>query len=213
LGDKISEADMLQLLGWIEQDEENYDSALKYYAQAEEIRLSFGLKTSAMHVLKDIASLERIFGRYEAARINIEKCIIYFRDTNDKVALTSSLRELGEILINLGEIGQSVISLREGLQISQYTEDPRFKGDCLFSLTKAFKLQGNFYDAARLLGAIEVESNKDLWQFSAPRMANYNQNFKEIKSSMGESAFASAYAEGRAMTLDQGVTYALEIIK
>jgi tetratricopeptide (TPR) repeat protein len=211
VGDNISAADMLHLMGRIEAGMENYDVALKYYYQAQDMKLEYDLKTSALFVLNDISSLERRLGNYEAARIKIETCIIYLRDRGDQYNLAGSLQQLGDVLINLGETSQSTTHLRESLQILQHKEAPRYKGYCLFSLAKSLKLQGRVNEAALLLGAIEVETSKDLWQLFAPRKADYDQTYEEIKTALGKSEFASDYAEGKAMTLDQGVAYALEI--
>lgn len=58
-----------------------------------------------------------------------------------------------------------------------------------------------------------MEAHTDIWQFSAHRKADYNQTYESIKTALGESAFSKIHAEGKAMTLDQGVAFALEIIE
>ncbi|MCX6057032.1 MAG: protein kinase [Chloroflexi bacterium] len=211
LRDNISVAGLLQLLGWIEMDQKNYDAARAHLSQAQSIYSSLGLKSGIMLVLGDIASLDRSAGRFDAARICIEEVVAYERDRGLKKEMIIPLWRLGDVLVMLGEFEQATKALRESLQLVQYSGDPRFKGYGLFSLAKVLKHQGDFNNAARLLGAIEVESSKDLWQLYAPRMADYNQNFEAIKTALGESAFAAAYAEGKAMTLEQAVSYALEL--
>ena len=39
---------------------------------------------------------------------------------------------------------------------------------------------------------------------------DYDCHVAALRSSLGETAFAKAWAEGRAMTLDQAIAYALE---
>ena len=213
LGDNISTADMLHLMGQIEASMENYHAALTYYHQAKEIKLEYELKTSAIFVLNDISTSERRLGNYEAARKKIEECIIYLRDKGNPFHLAGSLWQLGDVLINLNELEQSTIHLRESLQLLEYLPPSRYKGYCLFSLIKSLKLQGKVNDAALLLGAIEMEASKDIWQFSAHRKAEYDRTYEAIRTALGASVFDKIHTEGKAMTLDQGVAYALEISK
>ncbi len=210
-GDHISASDVLHAMGQIESSIENYDAALKYYYQAREIKLEYGLKKSAMFVLNDISTSERRLGNYATARMQIEECINQIRDNGTQYHLSGSLWQLGDVLINLNEIEQSTIHLRESLQISQNFPESRYKGFCLFSLIKSLMVQGKVRDAALLLGGMEVETRKDFWQFTVFRKAEYDRTYEAVKSALGESAFASAYAAGKAMTLDQGAAYALEM--
>jgi len=209
VGDSISAADTLHARGQLESNVENYEAALKYYRQAKDIKVEYGLKASEIFILNDMFTSERRRGNYEAARKKVEECIAYLRDRGTPYHLAGSLWQLGDVLIDLNEIEQSTIHLRESLQISQYLPTARYKGFCLFSLIKSLKLQGKIKDAVLLLGAMEVETCKDYWQFTAYRKADYNRTYEAIKTALGEAAFANSYVEGKAMTLDQGVAYAL----
>ncbi|MBK7456100.1 MAG: tetratricopeptide repeat protein [Anaerolineales bacterium] len=212
-GDNISIADTLHALGQLESTVENYEAAIKYYHQAREIKLDYGLKKSAMFVLNDMSTSERRLGNYATARVQIEECISQIRDNGTQYHLSGSLWQLGDVLIDLNEIEQSTIHLRESLQISQSFPQSRYKGFCLFSLIKSVKLQGKVRDAAFLLGAMEVETSKDFWQFTVYRKAEFDRTYEEVKTALGASVFDKIHAEGKAMTLDQGVAYALEISK
>ena len=164
-------------------------------------------------IINDMFTSERRLGNYEAARIKVEECIAYLRDRGTPYHLAGSLWQLGDVLIDMNEIEQSTIRLRESLQISRYLPTARYKGFCLFSLIKSLKLQGKVHDAALLLGAMEVETSKDYWKFTAYRKKEYTRTYEAVKTALGESSFAKVYAEGRTMTLDQGVAYALEQVE
>lgn len=210
VGDNISTADTLHALGQLESNVENYEAALKYYRQAKDIKAEYESKAATIFILNDMFTSERRLGNYEAARIKVEECIAYLRDRGTPYHLAGSLWQLGDVLIDLNEIKQSTIYLRESLQISRYLPTTRYKGFCLFSLIKSLKLQGKVHDAALLLGAMEVETSKDFWQFTVYRKKDYTRTYEAIKTALGESTFAKVYAEGKTMNLDQGVAYALE---
>ncbi len=213
VGDGIGAADMLYALGQVEASVENYEGALKYYRQAKDIIAEYGSKTDIVFIINDMFTSERRLGNYEAARIKVEECIAYLRDRGTPYHLAGSLWQLGDVLIDMNEIEQSTIRLRESLQISQSLPAARYKGMCLFSLIKSLKLQGKVHDAALLLGAMEVETSKDYWKFTAYRKKEYTRTYEAVKTALGESSFAKVYAEGRTMTLDQGVAYALEQVE
>ncbi len=151
-GDKISAADMLHLLARNEEAMQNYPAAYKYYDQARELKLEYGQNTSALHILYDMATLDVRLGNFEAARTKVEACVLYLRDRGDQYNLAGSLWGLGDILLNLGEIEQSTLQLRESLQIFQQANAPRYKGYGLFSLAKLLMRQGRLAEAALLLG-------------------------------------------------------------
>ena len=64
--------------------------------------------------------------------------------------------------------------------------------------------------AARLLGATQAQHTK--WQLTrTPRQrAEREKAVASVREALGESAFAKAWEEGQAMTLEQAVAYAKE---
>ena len=211
LGDNIWVAHMLELLGLIERDQGNFEAARLYHEQSRDIYLALTMKRNEINALWYLASIARRTGHFDSARITLEEVIIYYRDKGLKNDLARSLWELGETLFRLGETAQATRTLQESLELLLHITHPRYKSYGLFTLAQAFHHQENNVDAARLLGAIEVEVRKDLWQLYAPRMADYNQTMEAIKTALGEGAYTIAYAEGLAMTLDQAISYVLEL--
>jgi hypothetical protein len=48
------------------------------------------------------------------------------------------------------------------------------------------------------------------YSFSPGDLADYEQDIAEARAAIGEEAFAAAWEQGRAMSLEQVVAYALE---
>ncbi|HMZ07487.1 MAG TPA: helix-turn-helix domain-containing protein [Anaerolineales bacterium] len=211
VGDEISAADMLHIMGQIEASMEHYAKALEYYQQAKDIKAEYGLKASTIFILNDMFTAERRLGNYASARTKVEECIAYLRDMGTPYHLAGSLWQLGDVLISLGELDEAANHLRESLQISRQLTPSRYIGYCLFSLIKLLHQQGRSNDTAQLLGSMELETKKDFWQFTLYRKRELDQTVEAVKAILGESEFAQAYTQGKAMTLDQGVAYALEM--
>jgi tetratricopeptide (TPR) repeat protein len=64
--------------------------------------------------------------------------------------------------------------------------------------------------AARLLGATEGACIELEWTLPVGIPEEYKRAVEAARAALGEEAFAAAWAEGRAMTLDQAISYALE---
>ena len=208
----FSSAAMLQLLAWIEEKAENYDVARSKAEEAQRIYLSLGLKTYAMMVLRDIAGADRQAGRYETAQLGFEELVHYDQERGDKVGLIYSLWELGETMSKLGKYEQAAGHLRESLHLLQPTKDSRFKGYGIFSLAKVLHHQGNSKSAACLLGAIELETHKDVWKLNTQRIADYIQSVESIKTALDEESYKAAWEAGHQMSLDEAVDFALQTV-
>jgi hypothetical protein len=64
--------------------------------------------------------------------------------------------------------------------------------------------------AARLLGAAEVLYEALGWHPAFPDQTYHDERVATTKAALGDDAFAAAWAEGRAMTVEQVVKDALE---
>jgi non-specific serine/threonine protein kinase len=63
--------------------------------------------------------------------------------------------------------------------------------------------------AARLFGA--TEALQALFQLEPADRADHDQDVAAVRAALGEAACAAAWAEGRAMSLEQAIEYALDV--
>jgi hypothetical protein len=64
--------------------------------------------------------------------------------------------------------------------------------------------------ALRLLGAAEALRQRIEIDMSALERAEYEAEVVDLKANMDEKEFASFWAEGRFMTMEQAIAYAIE---
>jgi hypothetical protein len=67
--------------------------------------------------------------------------------------------------------------------------------------------------SVRLLGAAErllEEAGASVYNYYKPGRSLYERTTANVRSRLGEEAFEEARAQGRAMTFEQAVAYALE---
>ncbi len=64
--------------------------------------------------------------------------------------------------------------------------------------------------AARLLGAAEALRENTRLPMTLYERPEYEQHLTAVREQMGEAAFAAAWAEGRTLTMEQAMEYALK---
>jgi hypothetical protein len=79
--------------------------------------------------------------------------------------------------------------------------------ECLAFIAKA---EEEDQRAARLLGAAEVLRETIRIPMISTEQLEYDREVSDLRTNMDESAFAKAWAEGRAMSMEQAIAYALE---
>ncbi len=81
---------------------------------------------------------------------------------------------------------------------------------CLEGLASLAYHQGHLRRAATLLGAVEA-SHAALGRprYSPASQIKHEERVASTRAGLGEATFATAWAEGRAMTLEQAIEYAL----
>ena len=70
--------------------------------------------------------------------------------------------------------------------------------------------QGQAERGARMLGAVEAMYENMGAQIFADEQDEYDHNIATASTLLGKEAFAEAWAEGRAMSWEQAIAYALE---
>jgi hypothetical protein len=70
--------------------------------------------------------------------------------------------------------------------------------------------QGQWERAVRLLGAAEAVVQTLGRSLPVAMSEEYQRTVEGARSALGEAAFAAAWAEGRALTLDDAIVFALD---
>jgi predicted ATPase len=158
-----------------------------------------------------LASNMRAMGDLESAIQVIEACITLAHDQLPLSDLVQPLIVRSKVEAELGHYKNAEALRGEAMQIMRQLDWPaRAYLELLSSCAVAATLQGNMASAVRLWGVADVSwSNtmtthlpQDTWEY-APYLA-------KTRAALGEAAYEAAYAEGRAMPLEQAIEYALQ---
>lgn len=143
-----------------------------------------------------------------AARAALEESVAVLRAHDDAWGVALPLRNLGIVAFQSGDLARAEALVRQSLAALEAQPDPWFVSRSLETLATIAAARGQHARAARLFGAgeaLRVTVGAAVLPFY---QRDYAQGTAGARAALGEAAFAHAWAEGRALRLDQALTYA-----
>ena len=108
-----------------------------------------------------------------------------------------------------GDLAAARSLTEESLAIGRELGDRRGVVECLERLAAVSGADGHLPRSARLLGAAEALREAIGAPLSASDRADLGRVAATVRSRLAQPACAAAWAEGRAMTVEQAIAYAL----
>jgi non-specific serine/threonine protein kinase len=118
-------------------------------------------------------------------------------------------RNLAYLALHAGDLPAAEALSRESLSRCREEGSTLGRTQCLVALAGIAAARGQGARAARLLGAFAAGLDRIDAALYRPERFERDRCLEEVRARLGEPAFAAAWAEGQAMTLEQAVTYAL----
>jgi tetratricopeptide (TPR) repeat protein len=154
-------------------------------------------------------------GDHDRASLMLEEALALARRGSDRLGTYSALYFLAQIALARGDHATAAGMLNEGVALAAQV-GPRGALVYLFGeLAAAAEARGEAQHSARLLGAAEglIQSvEAPVYKNHRPKrsLRPLDHVAAAARSRLGEEAFETAWNEGRAMTFEEAVTYALE---
>jgi predicted ATPase/class 3 adenylate cyclase len=222
-------ASCLHTLGDIALAQGDDSRAMQWY----ETELAFGqdkqLEISLMFALNGLGKVTWGKGNYQLATERFEEALRMSKKAGYKTAILLALCGLGRVALSQRDYDSagefltqaSQIRLPETSEITLPTTNELFSWISLktYGVATAYPLeafavlaaaQDQMERAARMLGAVESLYALIHFEISAKERAEHNQAIASVRAALGDEAFAAAWAEGRIMTMEQAIVYALE---
>lgn len=119
-------------------------------------------------------------------------------------------RRLAHLVLRRGERGWAIELAHQSLRLNLAIKDARAMAACMVALASVARAQEDLVRAARLSGAVEgILASIFASLVPADREA-HERNVEALKEHLMEPDLAAAWAEGRALSLEQAVDYALQ---
>jgi hypothetical protein len=160
--------------------------------------------------LGQLAAVAQSEGDYATAGTLRAESAVIAREIGDRDTLGTSLMGLAVMARAQAEHAEAAALWKEALIVSSEIDHPWSVLRALAGLAGLATVAADHERAARLFGAVEA-----LREASGTREAFFwrainDRDLADVRASLGDETFAAAWAEGRAMTLEQAVAYALD---
>jgi non-specific serine/threonine protein kinase len=152
-------------------------------------------------------------GEGERARGAFEEVLELARPTKNPALVQTALYNLAQSALARGDYAEAGLMLEEAIGLSRQVGDRISLAQYLGALAVAASSRGDAKRSAILLGAAEGllrEVGAPGYDFYDPDHSIRERPAVEARASLGEAAFEEAQEQGRSMTFEQAVEYALQ---
>jgi hypothetical protein len=149
-------------------------------------------------------------GDYASARVLLEKSLALWRQVGERWHLAYVLDGLAEIALVQGDYRQAIAHLVEILALCQEFGLSHGIAQTFEQFARSAASQAQLERAARLWGAAQAQRQVIGAGLPLGVRLDLERAVTAARAQLGEEAFAAAWAEGRAMTLEQAIAYTLE---
>ena len=149
-------------------------------------------------------------GDHTGAYALYEESLAEARARGDRHAAAYALRHLARLHLGAGDAERAVACLRESLSPLRDLRDRRCTPACLEALAYGVGRRDQWAAATRLFAAAEAMRDATGMPLMRTDRARQESERALLEGHLGRDAFATAWAEGRMMSLEQAIGYALE---
>jgi predicted ATPase/serine/threonine protein kinase/Tfp pilus assembly protein PilF len=201
---------VLNNLGNVARDQGDYERAAEIHTEALAIFRNLGDKRALATSLYNLGEVAQYKGDYSRAAELQHESLALKREVGDKRGITFSLANLGDIALHQGEHKRAAKLYEESLALCREIGDKRGVTFCLEGLAEVACTQKAFERAAQLFGAAEALREAIGSPLPVVEQADYERNVRLTREGLDEEIFIKLWAEGREMTLESAIAYALK---
>ncbi|MDP9372367.1 MAG: tetratricopeptide repeat protein [Chloroflexota bacterium] len=208
LGNKQYLAKVLANLGVVGQLQGEYRLARELLEESLTFSRELGDKISIGNALHNLGVIAKRQGDYERAVRLYTESLELARQLGEK-NISKTLVTLGSLALRHGDHRRARALYAEALALCRELGDREVIAYCLEGLADVARVRGEADQAARLWGAAERLRETIGAPLSPVGRADYEHDVTAARAQLGQAAFAAAWAEGRAMPLEQVIAEVL----
>jgi non-specific serine/threonine protein kinase len=203
--------DALEVLGFVALGREEYERAESAGAESLALHRARSDARGISSSLTVLGAVAEHRGDYAQAAVLHGESLAVRRAHEDRWGIQSSLRILGGLAAHQGDHAQAMALYTESLSLARELKNTWGIAACLEGLAGLSGAVGQLERAARLFGiAAALRAPTRVPPLPVDR-ASYERNVARVRATLQEDAFTAAWEEGRRMTLEQAIEYALAV--
>jgi len=187
----------------------DYEEARRTLEEAVARHEVSGQSLVAVRALTMLGDIARIEGDYAGAEPLYEKTLTLAREIDAKNELPSTIHSLAYVVLARGDTGRARELFNESLALHLEHGDKGGIAEALAGFAAIARAEGQPERSARLYGAgaaFQAANKLSMWP---SERVEYERNTSALRTQLDEAAWAKAWAEGSAMSMEQAIDYAL----
>ncbi len=210
-GNRKGTAQLLNSLGCVADNQGDDASGRAYFEESLTIMREIGDQSGTAAALNNLGGIAHSQGDYALARAYYEESLTISREIGYRQFLANSLENLGNMATEQGDYASARAYLEESLGIRKQIGDRSGITSSLEAFGRLAARVSRSEQAAALWGAAEALRTEIGWLLPPGERESYDRDLADAREALGAEAFATAWAKGRVMTLDQAIEIAQEI--
>ena len=190
---------------------QDYEGALAYGEEAIAVSEAGGNRWGSAMTTFGLGFFARTLGDYEQARARFRTCLSVFLELGDKHRINMIQSELAHIEREQGKYEQAIPMYRETILEWQRLGHRAAVANQLECFAFIAKAQEHPERSAKLFGAAETLREKINIAMTPQERMEYDREITDLRTNMDEKTFSSHWADGRTMTMEQAIEFALEL--
>lgn len=211
LGDRQSVAATLNNLALLLGELGEYEEAVHLHEESLAIKRAFGDRRGIAASLNNLGMLTRARGDLARAVALYTDSLALFRELGDIWGVAVLLNNLGNAMRDRGDIRRAAALYTESLELRRNLGDKPGIAWCLEGLAAVALAEVRAERGAMLLGAAEALREAIGATVPLAERTDRERTLATARAALDEFDFSVAWARGRAMTLDDAITRALEV--
>ncbi|HTJ76880.1 MAG TPA: tetratricopeptide repeat protein [Acidimicrobiales bacterium] len=210
LGDRSGVGESLAALGRVALARGDRAAARALHGEGLAERRRLGDRPGMPPSLTALAELARLDGDPDTAAALLEEALAVATELDDRHCMTLALLHLARLAIDQGEPARADALYRQASPVAEDGRVPPTASTAVWleGLAAIAVADGRPERAARLLGAADALRQATGTPLPAHEAADRNDAVAGASAALGEAAFRSAFAEGRAMPLAEAARLA-----
>jgi tetratricopeptide (TPR) repeat protein len=209
LDEKPGIAQSINNLGNIAYLQGDYARAEALYSESLNLRREIVDSWGIANSLNNLGSVAFSQGNCERALSLHSESLNLRRTLGDKRGISMSLNNMGEVVQQQEDYSRAAALYAESLSIRKELGDRSFIVSSLHNLAEVACSRKNYERGARLFGASEALRDVIGAPLPDAKRANFDRYIEEARAALGRDDLKASWTEGRVMSLDQAIEYAL----
>jgi len=209
LGDNWGIAIALCNLAGLAFDLEDYERAIGLYEQGLKLFRELGDTMDIAESLRVLGKIAFIQGDYERAVSLYDQSLTLFRDVGDTPRVAAALGNLGTVALAQGDHEQATALYDQGLTLCREVGDVWGIRIEIYNLGDLAAARHEPERAARLYGAADNLGVVYPVPLTTAERRRHEQMLAEARQQLDEPTWTAAWEEGRVLSLERAIQYAL----